>query len=176
MRAEGNLAAGLLDQAAGSVDVNLLEPLNERFVAAKEHIEKMLQELPPSLDDGQIQKAASTLIDLGKGNDGIFALRRAELQQIAVAQSALEGSRALAVQLGDEVTGLVTAARAATNAAASPVGPGHQQRQGLHDDHYGCEYRRRRDRHAVLRRAMDHSASGKHYRSDDGSCSRRHVG
>ncbi|MGH6803384.1 MAG: HAMP domain-containing protein, partial [Methyloceanibacter sp.] len=119
MRAEGNLAAGLLDQAAGTSDVNLLEPLNERFVAAKEHIEKMLKELPSSLDDGQIQKAASVLVDLGKGNDGIFALRRAELQQIAVAQSALEGSRALAVQLGDEVTGLVTAARAATNAAAS---------------------------------------------------------
>ena len=119
MRAEGNLAAGLLGQAADSIDVNLLEPLNERFVAAKEHIEKILQELPPFLDDRQIQKAASTLIELGKEDDGIFALRHAELQQIAVAQSALEGSRALAVRLGDEVTGLVTAARAATNAAAS---------------------------------------------------------
>jgi len=119
VRAEGDLAASLLDQAAASSDVNLLEPLNERFIAAKEQIEKMLQGLPPALDDGQIQKAASTLVDLGKGNDGIFALRRAELQQIAVAQSALEDSRALAVQLGDEVTGLVTAARAATNVAAS---------------------------------------------------------
>jgi class 3 adenylate cyclase/phosphoglycerate-specific signal transduction histidine kinase len=119
VRSEGNLAAGLLDQAAESSDVNLLEPLNERFIAAKEHIEKMLRELPPTLDDGQIQRAASTLTDLGRGNDGIFALRRAELRQIAVAQSALEGSRALAVQLGDEVAGLVTAARAATNAAAS---------------------------------------------------------
>jgi len=119
LRAEGNLAAGLLGQAAGSLDLNLLEPLNERFIAAQEHIERILQELPTSLDDGQIQKVASTLIDLGKGNDGIFVLRRAELQQIAVAQSALEGSRVLAVQLGDEVAGLVTAARAATNAAAS---------------------------------------------------------
>jgi adenylate cyclase len=119
VRAEGNLAAGLLDQAASSADVNLLEPLNERFIAAKEHIEKLLRELPPTVDDRQIQEAASTLIDLGKGNDGIFTLRRAELQQIAVAQSASEGSRALAVQLGNEVTGLVTAARAATNAAAS---------------------------------------------------------
>jgi PAS domain S-box-containing protein len=118
VRAEGNLAAGLLEQAAGSTDVNSLEPLNERFVGAEEHIEKKLQELPPSLGDGPIRKAASTLIDLGKGDDGIFALRRAELQQIAVAQSALESSRVLAVQLGDEVTGLVTAARAATNAAA----------------------------------------------------------
>jgi len=79
----------------------------------------MLRELPPSLDDRQVQTAASTFIALGRGDDGVFALRRAELQQIAAAQSALEGSRALAVQLGDEVAGLVTAARAASNAAAS---------------------------------------------------------
>ena len=119
VRAEGNLAVSLLDQAAGTLDVSLLEPLSERFVAAKEHIEQMLRELPPSLDDRQVQTAASTFIALGRGDDGVFALRRAELQQIAAAQSALEGSRALAVQLGDEVAGLVTAARAASNAAAS---------------------------------------------------------
>jgi len=94
VRAEGNLAVSLLDQAAGTLDVSLLEPLSERFVAAKEHIEQMLRELPPSLD-GQVRKVASTFVDLGSGDDGIFALRRAELQQIAAAQSALEGSRAL---------------------------------------------------------------------------------
>jgi class 3 adenylate cyclase/phosphoglycerate-specific signal transduction histidine kinase len=119
VRAEGNLAVSLLDQAADTLDASLLEPLSERFVAAKEHIDQMFRELPPSLDDRQVQKAASTLIDLGRGDDGVFALRRAELQQIAAAQSALEGSRALAVQLGHEVAGLVTAARAASNAAAS---------------------------------------------------------
>lgn len=118
VRAEGNLAVSLLDQAAGTLDVSLLEPLSERFVAAKEHIEQMLRELPPSLD-GQVRKVASTFVDLGSGDDGIFALRRAELQQIAAAQSALEGSRALSVQLGDEVAGLVAGARAASNAAAS---------------------------------------------------------
>src|SRR4029453_17232352 len=59
VRSEGNLAAGLLGQAAEGLDVNFLEPLNERFIAAKEHIDKMLRELPPTLDDGQIQKAAS---------------------------------------------------------------------------------------------------------------------
>jgi len=119
VRAEGNLAVSLLDQAAGTLDVSLLEPLSEHFVAAKEHIEQMLRELPPSLDDRQVQTAASMFIDLGRGDDGVFALRRAELQQIAAAQSALESSRMLAVQLGDEVTGLVKAARAATDAAAS---------------------------------------------------------
>ena len=81
---------------------SLLEPLSERFVAAKEHIEQVLRELPPSLVDGQVQKAASAFINLGSGDDGIFALRRAELQQNAAAQSTLTGSRALAVQLGSD--------------------------------------------------------------------------
>jgi adenylate cyclase len=118
LRAEGNLAADLLDQAAGSTDVNALEPLNERFVAAKDHIDEMLRGLPASLNR-KLQKAASTLIDLGRGNDGMFALRRAELQQIAVAQAALRDSRAAADQLGKEVGGLVLAARTATNMATS---------------------------------------------------------
>jgi len=119
LRGEGNLAVSILEQAAGTLDVSLLEPLNDRFVAAKERIERTLRQLPPSLGDRKVQKAASTLIDLSRGDDGIFALRRAELQQIAIAQSALEGSRELAVRLGDEVAGLVTAARAASNVAAS---------------------------------------------------------
>ena len=118
LRAEGNLVADLLDQAAGSTDVNALEPLNERFVAAKDHIDEKLRGLPASLNK-QLQKAASTLIELGRGNDGMFALRRAELQEIAAAQAALRDSRALADQLGKEVGGLVTAARAATNTATS---------------------------------------------------------
>lgn len=119
VRAEGNLAAGLLNQAAGTLDVNLLEPLNERFIAAKEHIEKMLQELPPAIDDRQLLNSATALIDLGRGDDGVFLLRRAELRQNAVAQSALEGSRALAIRLGSEVAALVAVARAASDTAAS---------------------------------------------------------
>src|SRR5215467_7728173 len=118
LRAEGNLGVSLLDQTAGTLDVSLLGPLHERFVAAKEHIEQILRQLPPSLDVGQVQKAASAFIDLGKGDDGIFGLRRGELQQIAAAQSALAGSRALAVRLGGEIAGLVASAQTASNAAA----------------------------------------------------------
>ena len=78
----------------------------------------ILRQLPPSLDVGQVQKAASTFIDLGKGDDGIFGLRRGELQQIAAAQSTLAGSRALAIRLGGEIAGLVASAQTASNAAA----------------------------------------------------------
>src|SRR5215475_10971703 len=119
LRAEGNLAVGVLQQAAGTSNVTLLQALNERFIAAKEHIEQILRQLPLSLDTARLQKAALALIGVGKGDDGMFVLRRAELQQIAAAQSALAGSRALASQLHDEIASLVAAVETASNAAAS---------------------------------------------------------
>src|SRR5215472_2223176 len=118
LRAEGSLVVSLLNQAASTLDVSLLGPLNERFVAAREHIEQILRQLPPPLDGGQMQAAASAFIELGRGDDGIFALRRGELQQVAVAQSALARSRALAIQLGSEIVGLVDSAQSTSNVAA----------------------------------------------------------
>jgi class 3 adenylate cyclase/phosphoglycerate-specific signal transduction histidine kinase len=119
LRAEGTLAVSLLEQAGGTLNVTMLHPLEERFVAAKEHIEQILRQLPQSLDAAQTQKAVSTFIDFGKGDDGVFALRRGELQQMASAQLALAGSRVLASQLGDRIAVLVTAAQSASNAAGS---------------------------------------------------------
>jgi adenylate cyclase len=119
LRAESNLAVSVLEEAAGISNANLLQPLNERFIAAKEHMERILGQLPVSLDAVQVQKVASKIIEVGKGEDGIFALRRAELQQVAAAQSALAGSRVLASQLHGEIASLVAAAETASNAAAS---------------------------------------------------------
>jgi adenylate cyclase len=119
LRAESNLAVSELEEAAGISNANLLQPLNERFIAAKEHMEHILGQLPVSLDAVQVQKVALKIIEVGKGEDGIFALRRAELQQVAAAQSALAGSRVLASQLHGEIASLVAAAETASNAAAS---------------------------------------------------------
>src|SRR5499427_3430850 len=119
LRAEGNLAVSVLEEAAGTSNASLLQPLNERFIAATGHMEQILGQLPVSLDAVQVQKVALKIIEVGKGEDGIFALRRAELQQIAAAQLALAGSRVLASQLHDEIASLVAAAETASNAAAS---------------------------------------------------------
>ncbi len=110
VRAEGNLAAGLLSEAAGTTHPRLLLPLRERFVAAQGQIERMLQQLPASIDGQALRESMTTLIELGKGSDGIFTLRRNELRQAAAAEKALEASRTTAVTLGDKVAVLVTAA------------------------------------------------------------------
>jgi class 3 adenylate cyclase/PAS domain-containing protein len=119
LQAEGNLAAGLLNEAAGTPNVRLLQPLRERFVAVQSHIEKALAQLPAAARANSIEAAATALIDHGMANDSIFELRRQELEHIAAAQEALVAGRALAVQLGSEVAELVTAARSESNLAAN---------------------------------------------------------
>jgi class 3 adenylate cyclase/HAMP domain-containing protein len=119
LQAEGNLASGLLNEAAGTPDIRLLQPLRERFVAAQSHIERALAQLPAAARAGPIEAAAAALIDHGIANDSIFELRRQELAQIAAAQASLDAGRAMAVQLGSEVAELVAAARSESDVAAN---------------------------------------------------------
>jgi HAMP domain-containing protein len=119
LRAEVNLAAGLLNQAAVAPDMRLLQPFRERFDAAEGHILRMLGGLRPQIDTGEVSVLATGLLDLGKADDGLFELRRTELRHVARAQSAVDKSRALTVRLGDEVAQLVAAARNQSRAAAA---------------------------------------------------------
>ena len=118
LRAEGNLAVGLLNQAAGVPDASSLQPLRERFVAALGHIDRMLARLPEAERNGDLGRTTEALVAFGRGGGSIFELRREELRQAATAQDALEASGLLAVRLGDEVASLVAAAQSASDAAA----------------------------------------------------------
>jgi PAS domain S-box-containing protein len=118
LRAEGNLAVGLLNQASGVPDASSLQPLQERFVAALGHIDRMLAQLREVGQDGELGEVTEALVAFGRGDRNIFELRREELRQAAAAQAALEASRLLAIRLGDEVASLVAAARNASDAAA----------------------------------------------------------
>jgi class 3 adenylate cyclase/phosphoglycerate-specific signal transduction histidine kinase len=119
VRAEGNLVAGLLSEAAGTTDPSLLLPLRERFVAAKDQMDRMLKQVPASLDGQDLREVTASLIELGQADDGIFALRRNELGQAQAAEKALESSRNVAVKLGDKVAELVKAASKESNSAAA---------------------------------------------------------
>jgi class 3 adenylate cyclase/HAMP domain-containing protein len=118
IRAEGNLAAGLLNEAAVSSDATQLQPLEERFIAAKGQITRILRSLPGAFDSEALGVVLTALIDHGTGNDSIFVLRRQELDQAAASQHALETSQALAVTLGNEVAHLVADARSQSDTAA----------------------------------------------------------
>jgi hypothetical protein len=118
LRAEGNLAAGLLNEAAGVPDPSSLRPLQERFVAAASRAEKLLAQLPAAVDDGALKGLTEKLIAFGTSAENVFDLRREELRQIAVAQASLEANNSFVLRLDKEVAGLVLTAQKSSDAAA----------------------------------------------------------
>jgi len=87
LRAQGNLAAGLLNEAAGVPDPSSLKPLQERFVAAASRAEKLLAQLPAAADNDALKGLTERLIAFGTSAESIFNLRSEELRQIGVAQA-----------------------------------------------------------------------------------------
>jgi adenylate cyclase len=118
LRVEGNLAAGLLNEAVGVPDPSSLKPLQERFAAAASRAEKLLAQLPPAVDNGALKGLTEKLIAFGSSAENIFDLRRAELHQIAVAQASLQASNSLVRHLGKEVAELVLTAQNSSDKAA----------------------------------------------------------
>jgi HAMP domain-containing protein len=118
LRGEGNLAAGLLNEAAGVPHPSSLKPLQERFVAAAGRAEKSLAQLPAAVGDGGLKGLTVKLIAFGTSAGNIFDLRREELHQIAVAQASLQANNSLVLRLGTEVAEVVLAAQNSSDAAA----------------------------------------------------------
>ncbi len=118
LRAEGNLAAGLLAEAAGVRDATMLQPVRERFIAAAGQMEKTLFQIPDSVGGGVLRRVPQALIDVGRADGNIFELRHAELDQTAVAQRSLKASRVLSIRLSEQVAELVKAAQQGSDEAA----------------------------------------------------------
>ena len=119
VRSAGILASGILSEAAGIKEESLLLPLEERFEAAALELERLFSELPESADSQRIKQLSSNILDFGRGDDGIFMLRREELQQFSKSEVALIESRRLAVEFGDAVAGLVETASFQSDTSAS---------------------------------------------------------
>jgi class 3 adenylate cyclase/HAMP domain-containing protein len=118
LRAEGNLVAGLLAEAANTSDRAVIQPVRERFIAAANQIHAQLDQLPELVDGEGLRDAAERLTAFGIGDDGIFAVRERELRQIAAAEDLLQAARALSVRLGEQVAGLVSAVQSESDRAA----------------------------------------------------------
>jgi class 3 adenylate cyclase/phosphoglycerate-specific signal transduction histidine kinase len=118
LEAEGNLAAGLLNEAAATSDLSHLQPLHERFIAARSHIERSMRQLPADALARGLDEVVTRLIDFGIASDSIFALRRQEIEHAATAHAALETGRQLAAALGAEIAMVVGAAERMSVAVA----------------------------------------------------------
>ena len=117
LRADGNLAAGLLNEAANVPDPAALQPLRERFDAAASHAKKLLGQLSAPAAEGPLRSLTETLIGFGASTGNLFDLRGEELRKVAAAQASLERSGSLLLQLGREATDLVATAQSNSDEA-----------------------------------------------------------
>ena len=80
LRAEANLAAGILIEAAVAPDRGSLEATADRFTAAKAAIEEQMTSLSGDAGIEGLQEPVQTLLQLGDGDEGIFPARRAAFE------------------------------------------------------------------------------------------------
>ena len=93
LRADGNLAAGLLAQAATVDDPALIQPFRERFSAAAAAMERSLGKLRDSPEKERLRQAGEALIAFGSSADNIFDARGQELRAAGETRRSLESKR-----------------------------------------------------------------------------------
>lgn len=118
LRAESNLAVGLLNETVSIPDPSSIKPLQERFVGAANHMNKLLAQVPGAGDGVALKNLTKKLIAFGASEQNVFDLRRRELHQVALAEASLEANNALVLRLGKEVAELVKTAQNNSDAAA----------------------------------------------------------
>jgi class 3 adenylate cyclase len=114
VRAEVNLAAGLLNETSGVSELSLIQPLRERFVAARSRILRLLHTQLATREIGGLDQVTYSLVGFGSEAGNIFDLRRDELEQAGAAERALRHGSEIAARLGDVTRRLVDRARAAS--------------------------------------------------------------
>jgi len=119
VRAEANLAAGLLNEASGVSDRRLIEPLRERFEAARSRMTRVLRKQLSAPEYGQLDQIVHALIGFGGEAGNLFDLRHEELERTAAASEALHAGTEIAARLGSVTRSLVDGAQAASTSDGS---------------------------------------------------------
>jgi methyl-accepting chemotaxis protein len=119
LRADSNLVAGVLAEAATTPRKDLMPPMRDRFAAAAAHIKSALDALKETTDEGKVlTPLAVALMGFGRGDGNIFELRQRELDATTEAGKVVEENRNVAAELGRAVQLLVDDADAASKEAA----------------------------------------------------------
>jgi len=119
LKAEGNLAAGILSESANVPEEDMLTPLMERLEAANGQVQRALRKLPVTPRYEALRTDAGKLLQFGEPGDNILMLRQQELRHLARARAELDASRQLSTELRLEADKLVAATQHASRAAAA---------------------------------------------------------
>ncbi len=102
-----NLAVLLLDEVLVLADRQFLTPLEERFQSAVRNFIQAYAGLPPSMQNDQLEENLTRLGEIGKGPEGIIALRHEALLKLEQEQEILAKTRNASELLLSEVNNLV---------------------------------------------------------------------
>ena len=122
---DSGIAGSLLESAYSISEAPLLEPLRERFESSEGRIQSSLAAIDGTRLSRQVSPLANTLIVLGVGEEGIFALLDQELRLAASQRDLLAENRNISLNLVTSVNSVVSSAnlnaqeatRASTQAA-----------------------------------------------------------
>ena len=117
LQVDGNIAMELLANAFTLSQASLIEPLRERFEAAAGRIERSLSALGESPLKERVSPIFDELFELGIGEGSGFDLLARRLTLLERQQDLAASSNDIAIDLVEEVNGLVTSARAGAQAA-----------------------------------------------------------
>lgn len=118
LRADGNLATGILREAVNISDDTHLAPLSERFDAAAGQMDRALKLIPGTLDLSSLRSIIGVQLSLGRDQENMFNIKRSQLEQMDTAQQALDDIRSRSVALGMAVTELVQIAESMSDTTA----------------------------------------------------------
>ena len=135
LQADANVASQILASAFSLADAPLIEPLRERFEAAKRRIDQSLAVLEDFPLHAELTHIFTDLFTLGIGVEDGFDLRAQEFALLSRQQELLALNRDIAVNLVGEVDGQVEAANAnvqeATQASAQAIQTGRTLLLGI---------------------------------------------
>ena len=125
LQTDGNIATELLVGAFNRSDASTMEPLRERFEAARWRIDRNLSALEGSALHTEVAPVYDRLFELGLGADSGFDLLAQQLRLAQHQRELRDGNREIAVRLVGEVDSLVAASEAsavdATSASAQAL-------------------------------------------------------
>jgi methyl-accepting chemotaxis protein len=119
LRADSNLALGLLTEAANLPSEDLMPPLRDRFKATAHHLDQSLDALKNDSAAQTLSGPVGDLLRYGRGDQTIFDLRASELATAAAGEALLATNRGLASDLEQEVSKLVDQSEGAARTAAA---------------------------------------------------------
>ncbi|MEM9106008.1 MAG: adenylate/guanylate cyclase domain-containing protein [Pseudomonadota bacterium] len=119
LQAEGNLAAGLLSEVISAVDIERLQPMQERFETAADQMDRALGLLGAREDLEQLREAIEAQLAFGREDENLFEIKRAQLQEIETAGASLARSREQAALLQQAVAEFVVIAERLSDQTAA---------------------------------------------------------